>query len=161
MTKRRSNYRLVKIHRSYTAEDIARLFGIHKNTVRHWIKAGLPTIDDRRPMLVRGPELRDFLQARRTSRKQSCRPGQIYCVRCRAPQSPAGRMAEYQPINDKIGNLLGICPDCNLLMYRCVSMAKLSQVRGEIDITFPQALRHLTEIGRPTVNSDLRGDVEP
>jgi hypothetical protein len=31
---RRPNYRQVKIHRSHTVEEIACLFGIHKNTVR-------------------------------------------------------------------------------------------------------------------------------
>jgi transposase len=46
MGKRHPNYRLVKIHRSYAVEEIAKLFGIHKNTVRCWVKDGLATIDD-------------------------------------------------------------------------------------------------------------------
>jgi hypothetical protein len=70
-------------------------------------------------------------------------------------------MAEYRPINEKIGNLAAICPDCNSMMYRCVNLARLEEVRGEIDITFPQALQRLREINQPTVNSDLKGDVEP
>jgi hypothetical protein len=70
-------------------------------------------------------------------------------------------MAEYRPMNEKIGNLTGTCPDCNSMMYRCVSLAKLGKVRGEMDITFPQALRHIGEISQPTVNSDLRGDIQP
>ena len=41
MRKRHPNPRLVKIHRNYTVEEIATLFGIHKNTVRDWVKAGL------------------------------------------------------------------------------------------------------------------------
>ena len=53
MGKRHPNHRHVKIHRSYTVEEIAGLFGIHKNTVRRWVKAGLPTSDDKRPMLIR------------------------------------------------------------------------------------------------------------
>jgi GTP-binding protein len=39
---------------------------------------------------------------------------------------------------------------------RVLSMAKLGEVRGKMDITFPQALPHLEEITQPTVNSDLR-----
>ena len=42
MAKRHPNHRQVKIHHNYTVEEIASLFGIHKNTVREWIKAGLP-----------------------------------------------------------------------------------------------------------------------
>ena len=41
---RRLNPRRVKIHRCYTVEEVAKLFGAHKNTVRGWLKAGLPRI---------------------------------------------------------------------------------------------------------------------
>ena len=37
MKRRHPNHRLVKIHRSYTVEEIATLFGVHKNTVSHWV----------------------------------------------------------------------------------------------------------------------------
>jgi transposase-like protein len=49
---RHPNPRLVKLHRNYSVEEIARLFDLHKNTVRHWLKQGLAAIDDRRPRLV-------------------------------------------------------------------------------------------------------------
>ncbi len=54
-----------KIHRSYTVEEIAELFGVHKNTVRAWLKAGLPICDDRKPMLILGADLRSFLKERK------------------------------------------------------------------------------------------------
>jgi excisionase family DNA binding protein len=65
MGKRHPNYRRVKIHRSYAVEQAARRLGVHKNTVRAWIKVGLPTIDDRRPILILGSDLIAFLRARR------------------------------------------------------------------------------------------------
>jgi hypothetical protein len=55
MGKRHPNPRLVKLHRSYTVEQIARLFDIHKNTVRAWVKQGLQPIDGQRPALFHGP----------------------------------------------------------------------------------------------------------
>lgn len=156
MRKRRPNHRLVKIHRSYTVEEIAKLFGIHKNTVRGWVKAGLATSDDKRPMLILGHDLAAFLQARRVKNKQACKPGEIYCVRCRAPKFPAADMAEYSPVTEKFGNLIAICPDCNSIMNRRVSLAKIEQVRGNMDITFPKDLQHIVESAKPTENSDLR-----
>src|SRR5271157_3895485 len=156
MKKRHPNHRRVKIHRSYTVEEIVRLFGNHKNTVRGWLKAGLPANDDKRPTLILGRELIVFLKARRARNKRTCLPGEIYCVRCRAPKQPAGGMAEYRPITERFGNLTAICPDCNSIMNRCVSLAKLEQTRGQMDITFPQALLHITESNQPTVNSDLK-----
>ena len=53
------------------------------------------------------------------------------------------------------GNLVAICPDCETIIYRRVSLAKLAQIRGKLDITFPQALRHLSESLKPSVNSDF------
>ncbi len=155
MSKRHPNHRLAKIHRSYTVEEAASLFDVHKNTVREWVKRGLPTNDERRPMLILGSELVTFLRARRVMNKQTCQPGEIYCVRCHAKKLPAGDMAEYHPITERFGNLIAICPDCESIMNRRVSMAKLDQVRGKMDITFPHAPRHIVESNQPTVNSDL------
>ena len=54
MRKRHPNPRLAKIHRSYTVDEVASLFGVHRNSVREWVKRGLPTSDGRRPMLILG-----------------------------------------------------------------------------------------------------------
>ena len=159
MAIRHPNHRLAKIHRNYTVEEIARLFGVHRNTVREWVKRGLPTIDRKRPMLVLGRDLVAFVRARRLRNKRTCQPGEIYCVRCRVPQNPAGDMAEYQPGTATLGNLIGICPSCDSLMYRRVNLARLEQVRGRLDITMPQALSRLGETSIPTVNCDLERKV--
>lgn len=156
MGKRLPNPRLAKIHRSYTVDEVASLYGIHKNTVREWVKRGLPTSDDRRPMLILGRALMTFLQAKRAKNKQTCQPGEIYCVRCRVPQTPAGGMADYQPPTSTLGNLIGICPSCNSMMYRRVNLTKLEQVSANLDLTMPQALPHIGESTQPSVNSDLR-----
>ncbi len=89
MSKRHPNPRLAKIHRNYTVDEVAHLFGVHRNTVREWVKRGLPTTDGKRPMLILGCDLVAFLGARRAKNKRTCQPGEIYCVRCRAPKAPA------------------------------------------------------------------------
>jgi len=155
MPKRRPNHRLVKIHRSYTVEEVARQLGTHKNTVRAWVKAGLPTCDSKRPILILGRELAAYLKARRTKNKRPCKPGEIYCVRCRAPKNPAGSMADYTPITETFGNLEGLCPDCDGMIFRRASLAKLAQIRGELDITITEAERRVSKTDPPTVNSDF------
>lgn len=153
--RRRPNPRLAKIHRSYTVDEVARLFGLHKNSVRQWIKKGLVVIGGHRPILIHGRDLRSFLESRRQQNKRTCQPGQLYCVRCRAPKRPAIDWAEYKPLTETLGNLVGICPDCDAIINRCVSLAKLGQFRGSLDIAFPPALRDIGESANPSVNSDL------
>ena len=154
MGARHPNPRLVKIHRNYSVEDIARLFDVHKNTVRSWLKQGLAAIDDRRPTLILGRELLRFLHERRQRAKQSCGPGRIYCIACRAPKVPAGKMAECIPTGPQAGNLRGICPDCDRLIYRRVNLAKIGAVRGELEITFTQPRPSIRESPAPSVNCD-------
>jgi hypothetical protein len=155
MGSRHPNPRLVKIHRNYSVEDIARLFGIHKNTVRNWLKQGLAAIDDdRRPMLILGRELSRFLHERRQKAKQSCGPGRIFCIACRAPKVPAEKMADCTATGPLAGSLCGICPDCGRLIYRRVNLAKIDAVRGELEITPTQPRARIGESAVPTVNCD-------
>lgn len=149
---RHPNYRLVKIHRSYTVEEIATRFGVHRHTVREWIKRGLSTCDRQRPMLILGRHLAAFLLERRTKNRKTCAPGELYCVRCRTPRSPAGGMADYQPKTATLGNLIAICPCCDAMMYRRVNRAKLDQIRGPLEIRLPEGLEHIDESTDPSVN---------
>jgi len=74
MSSHRLNHRLVKIHRSYLVEEAATLLDVHRNTVRQWIKLGLPTSDEKRPTLILGRVLIDFLQSSRALNKRPCHP---------------------------------------------------------------------------------------
>ena len=152
--RRRPNARLIKIHRSFTVEEVARVLRTHKNTVRNWIKAGLPTIAGPRPTLIHGPELRRFLEARRAAAKRPCPPGHIYCVRCRAPKRPAGNMADYLPITASSGNLRGICPDCGTLMHRRLALAGVASFQADLEVAFPQTEARIGESDAATVNCD-------
>ena len=118
---------------------------MHKNTVRQWIKQGLPTIDDRRPSLVQGRVLAQFLEARRKRNRQPCGPGEIYCVRCRVPRVPAGGMAEYRVLTATVGNLVGLCPVCESWMFRRVNLARLDEIRAGLDVCVKDPLGHIGE----------------
>jgi hypothetical protein len=155
LTQSHLNHRRVKKLRSYTIFEVSELMGIHKNTVHQWIRNGLETTDDKRPLLIRGCDLIGYLQTRRMRRRRPCGSGQLYCFRCRAAKDPAGAMADYIPLTEKLGNLTAICPDCGLIMHRVVSVANLEDIRTNLDITFPQGLARLSEIHDLSVNSVL------
>jgi hypothetical protein len=155
VASRRPNYRLAKTHRTYTVEEVGSLFGVHRNTVREWVKRGLPTTDGMRPMLILGRDLAAFLRARRAANKRPCGPGEIYCVRCRLPQRPAGGMAEYQPISGSVGNLVGICPSCDGMVYRRVNLKRLHEARGKLDVALREDGSRISKCDPLSVNSAL------
>ncbi|PLX87902.1 MAG: DNA-binding protein [Desulfuromonas sp.] len=143
MGKHRPNHRRVKTHRNYSVEEIARLFGIHKNTVHNWIKDGLSPIDNKRPLLILGSHLAEFIKTRREKSKSPCQPGELYCLRCRAPRTVAENMADYSPDTETTGNLIALCSECGTIMNRRVNLSKINDIRGEIDISFPEDLQHI------------------
>lgn len=156
MPASRPNPRLAKIHRSYTVEEIATLYGVHRNTVRAWIARGLPTVDTRRPVLVLGSHLAAFLQARRTANKRPCGLSEIYCLRCREPRQPAGGGVRYHPLTLTQGSLVGLCGSCGAGLNRRVSLAKLPLFSGVLAVTLPQAQEHIDESPQPSLNSDFK-----
>lgn len=161
MGQRHVNHRLVKTRRTYTIEEVARLFGIHRNTARAWLKSGLPTIDKARPALIAGGELVDFLVKRRQRNKRPCAAGELYCLRCRAPRCPAGDEVLYQPFTATTGNLVGICPECSLRMFRRVNRARLDTARGDLVIRMLEAPEHISESPHGSVNCAFSEEATP
>lgn len=158
MPKNRPNPRLAKLHRNYTVEEVASLYAVHRNTVRAWIKAGLPTVDAKRPVLVLGRHLADFLQRRRTVNKRSCGPGQMFCLRCREPRHPEAGQVRYRPLTEKQGNLAARCGHCGAGMNRRVSLAKLAAVCGDWWPLPTQPQDHIDQPATPSLNSDFAQD---
>jgi Helix-turn-helix domain len=153
---KRLNPNLAKIHRNYTVEEVANLFSVHKNTVRLWVKDGLATNDDKRPLLILGSDLKSYLQLKRQKNKRQCQVHEIYCVRCRLPQLPAEKMVDYESINSRSGRLIGLCPTCGGIINKFFSIDKLEQIKDKLDITLPNALKHINESVNPPVNSDFK-----
>jgi hypothetical protein len=128
MANRRIDPRRIKIHYSYTVKDASDALGTHKNTIRHWIKQGLPITDEQRPAMLLGTAIRAFLENRKAKRKHRLMAGEFYCLKCRAPKTPAGGMADYVASSADLGNLTGLCPDCETIMNKRTSLAKLDRI---------------------------------
>jgi excisionase family DNA binding protein len=135
---RRYNIRRVKIHRTYTQSEAGKLLGVHKHTVGRWIASGLPLIERKRPYLIHGADLKTFLAARQP-RKQPLRPGEMYCLPCRAPKRPAGDMADLVHRSATTGTIIGICPTCERFMHRAVSLGAIDRARGDLAVRTPNA----------------------
>lgn len=150
------NPNLVKVNRNYTIEEAASIFGIHKNTVSQWLKNGLPYMSQRKPFLILGSDLKQFLQARRKQNKKKCREDEMYCLRCKKPSKPAENLVEYIPKNNKSGSLVGMCSDCEGIIQKYASFHKLEQFSNIFDLSISQALEHINDRDKPLLNSDLK-----
>lgn len=157
--KRNFNPRRAKIHRSYTIEEVARLFTVHKQTVRNWIDAGLPVLASKRPILIHGSDLREFHDVRRKKQKQRCRPGELFCLKCRGPKRPAGDMLDYLPINLVSGNFRGICPTCDGLIHRRVGLAQIDAAKGDCTVEYPHGQRRIADTSSPSPDCHLAAKV--
>lgn len=138
MAMHRINPRRIRLHLPYTVEQAADALGVHKNTVRQWIKRGLPVADERRPVILAGADVRAFLCERRASRKQPTGPAQLYCFRCREAVRPDGDVADLVPRTDRLGALQGLCPRCGAVMHRAVAMARWRTAAGDLEVKILQ-----------------------
>ena len=154
MAKRASAH-LVKIHRSYTVDDAARLLGVSKGTVRRWLKNGLPAMQDRRPHLILGPELIRFLDGQRTPTRK-CEPHQCFCFKCRAPSDPALAELEYRPSNPTTGQLTALCERCSTVMHKAASPRVLASIGDQFTVRWMQGCEPLIDGAKPRVNDHLQ-----
>jgi hypothetical protein len=158
MPARRINSRLIKLHRSYSVEEAARALGAHKNSVRGWIKDGLPTIDRSRPALILGQDLRAYLEGKRKAAKRPCPPGTLYCFKCRQPRPPAMGMVEATRQNATTGNLSAICEVCDTMMHRRTRLAAIAVIMPNLDVQIREAGPRLLERPSPSLNCDKQED---
>jgi hypothetical protein len=129
------NPMLAKINKIYTIQDIAETFKRHPRTVINWIKDGLEVCSKKRPMMILGSDLREYLNAKMKKNRKPCGPGELYCVACKIPRVPQGHFAILDVQNELVGTLIGECPKCHHTIYRKVSLARIDQVVGEVNLT--------------------------
>jgi hypothetical protein len=154
----KANHRLIRKSVSYTLAEISELLGCHVNTVRTWVRSGLPLIDNSRPQLVHGQDLFEFLNERKTSRRQSCAPDQMFCFKCRHPRHLAPGTATIVNARRTTITVTGLCVHCGTRMNRAASTACEQNVRETFGIS-PAGHRHLMGQGSPLDNCDFEMEV--
>lgn len=141
--KRTHNPNMSQIHRSYTVEDVALRFGVHKRTVRNWIKKGLAICDDKRPLLILGTDLRLFLQKQRKVHKRKCKPSELYCLKCREPRLPDQNSLEFIEETSTKGRVIASCSVCNSLMNKYFKLENLATIQRDLAVILPLQQKHI------------------
>ncbi|MDE6481613.1 MAG: tyrosine-type recombinase/integrase [Alphaproteobacteria bacterium] len=122
ITSTKRIYSSVRISTSlcYTIEDICRLFsdqGLCPNTVRNWIKQGLPVCCKGTPKLIHGAALAEFLKQKNASRKFKMRFDEMFCLHCRTKHVPLNHCIELEQ-DAACLKARGLCPRTSKTMNR-------------------------------------------
>ena len=141
--KRTHNPNKCKIHRSYTVEEAALLLSVHKRTVRNWIIKGLPACDDKRPLLILGTDLKQFLKQQRQEYKRKCKPSELYCFKCREPRLPDQNSLEFIEETNTKGRVIAACLVCNSRMNKYFKLEILTSIQRDLAVILPLQQKHI------------------
>lgn len=143
----------LKAHRVYTVWEVSDTLGCHKQTVIRWIKLnGLTADTSQKPWLIDGRDLKAFLGARVSEARCKLALHHCYCLGCKEPREPDGRIADYVQKTPESGRLTGLCPDCGALMHKVVRRTDLEGIRAKIEVTVQQASPRLVSRAAPPSN---------
>ena len=63
---------------------------------------------------------------------------------------------DCKPESETNGRLEAICPVCDCIMNRWISLAKWEQVCRELEVTIAEASEQVSDRTQPAVNSDFK-----
>lgn len=95
---------------------------MHRATIRNWVRAGLPLLDQAKPQLVRGTELYAWVKKRRADKKRKCAANEMYCLKCRMPRTALAGSTSIIARNVRSLLVKGQCVTCGTKMNRAGSM---------------------------------------
>lgn len=108
MEKVHSNYRQLKMCRSYTLNEIADLFSIHKKTIQKWLKDGVISINSNCALLNLGDRLILFLQINGNRFYRNVAQANVIPYGCACRENLLRLKRIIQPIPEKICSFIAI-----------------------------------------------------
>jgi hypothetical protein len=158
--KKTFNVNLIKIHKSYTAQEISELFGMRKETVLLWHKKeGLPAIDNKTPYLFKGIILKEFIRNRQRQRKHKCKANELFCFKCQKPRESINNSVSVTILNEKELNIKGVCSVCNTKMNKKNVVKNLAELR-KIYLIEQIAYKHLNVSCKGSGSISLKEDLK-
>ena len=145
----------IRNRQAYSIVEVAELLHVHKGTVRQWLCRGLVAMDNTRPILIHGSELKRFLLNRRSSKKSPCKPHEFFCLKCRAPRVPWGKVVDVTVRSPSLFNLHAICELCDTKIHKAAGQAKLMVMLKTLRVQQVQP-RHIIETLPPSLKCCLQ-----
>ena len=142
---------IIKYWYTYDIDEICVLFDIHKQTVRAWLKNGLPSLDNIRPALIYGNDLKEFLGKQNKSNKCATEFHQMFCMKCKDARLPLQRKVK---LTHKANFILAQahCSTCKKVMGKSYSISAYSNLMQNFRAV---ELLELYDSKHSTVNTHL------
>jgi len=121
---KRANPMAVKAALTYDVNEAARALGKTPATIRNWVKDGLSVMSSRKPYLISGAAIREYLRAKYKAAKHPLGPDMLYCLACRKGRHPVGMSATISSLTLRTSLLKGICSRCGGTCTRMISKSK-------------------------------------
>lgn len=138
---KRANPMAVKASLTYDIAEAAKALGVTPVTIRNWIKDGLPVMSSRKPFLILGEAVREYLQGKRKANKRPLQPDELFCPSCRDGQKPVGLVVTITQLGSGTSLLKGDCEACGCTNTRMIAMRD----RSTFAATFQIATEHHSE----------------
>jgi hypothetical protein len=127
--KKTFNPNLIRINLSYSVSDIAGSLKVHKRTVLMWHKEGLPAIDNSKPYLFNGKDLRSFIKTRQNKRKFKCAEDEFYCFKCREIRKSMNNSVCIHINDEKHLNITGFCAVCECRLNKAGALINIERIK--------------------------------
>lgn len=130
----RKKYPLNRINKKgyYLIEGITILFGITRRTVQNMLKQGLKILCRKKPFLIYGQDLFDFLKERKSENECTLLEDEFFCPRCRCPRKSLVSFIKYEKTDKMLGKnyarqviIRGVCEVCYSPLNRFSSDKKI------------------------------------
>ena len=120
MPKRVSAAR-IKTHQSYTVADAVAALGVGTGTIRQWVRDGLPILRGKRPYLLLGRDIKEFVKIRTDARRCQLAKNEVFCLSCRKPRKPEQGLVEIRFLECNRPMVAALCPTCGATCNRLIS----------------------------------------
>lgn len=122
---KRVNPMAVRANRSYDVDEAARALGVTTGTIRNFIKDGLIVMTSRKPYLMMGWAIRDYLRAKYARAKKPLAVDELFCTSCQVGRQPVDLMVSIASVGSATSNLKGVCRVCGSGCRRMISNAAI------------------------------------
>ena len=130
---KRANPMAVKSALAYEVSEAANALGVSVGTIRNWVKDGLPIMASKKPYLISGAELRDYLRNKSLAAKRPLEADELNCFACRAGRKPLAMAVDCFPNTANTSRLVGECEQCGSVANRFISNARREEFAATFD----------------------------